>query len=57
MQYIESATRLFRMYNQLGEKAIAQIDDKDLSWQQNEDSNSISNINSSTFSNNSNITQ
>ncbi len=44
MQYIESATRLFRMYNQLGEKAIAQIDDKDLSWQQNEDSNSISNI-------------
>ena len=44
MQYIQSATRLFKMYKQLGEKSIAQIDDADLAWQQNEDSNSISNI-------------
>lgn len=44
MQYIQSATRLFKMYKQLGEKAMAQIEDADLTWQQNEDSNSISNI-------------
>ncbi len=29
------------MYKQLGEKALAQIDDKELTWQANEDSNSI----------------
>ena len=29
------------MYKQLGEKAIAQIDDKELNWQANDDSNSI----------------
>ncbi len=41
IQYLDSAKRQFMMYKQLGEKAIAQIDDKDLSWQANEDSNSI----------------
>ncbi len=29
------------MYKQLGEKAMAQIEDKDLSWHANDDSNSI----------------
>ena len=29
------------MYKQLAEKALVQIDDKDLTWQANEDSNSI----------------
>jgi Protein of unknown function (DUF1572) len=41
IQYLDSAKRQFMMYKQLGEKAIAQIDDKALSWQANEDSNSI----------------
>ena len=42
--YLDSAKRQFMMYKQLGEKAIAQIDDKDLHWQANEDSNSIATI-------------
>lgn len=41
IQYLDSARRQFILYKQLGEKALAQIDDKDLSWQANEDSNSI----------------
>ena len=41
MQYLDSAKRQFMMYKQLGEKALAQIDDKELTWQANEDSNSI----------------
>ena len=41
IQYLDSAKRLFMLYKQLGEKALAQIDDKELSWQANEDSNSI----------------
>lgn len=41
IQYLDSARRQFMMYKQLGEKALAQIDDKDLDWQANEDSNSI----------------
>ncbi len=32
------------MYKQLGEKALAQIDDQQLNWQANEDSNSIAAI-------------
>ena len=44
IKYLDSVRRLFMMYKQLGEKAIAQIDDKDLSWQANEDSNSIATI-------------
>jgi hypothetical protein len=32
------------MYKQLGEKAMAQIDDSQLNWQATEDSNSIANI-------------
>lgn len=39
--YLNSAIQLFRMYKQLGEKAIAQVDEKHLWWQANEDSNSI----------------
>ena len=40
IHYLDSAKRQFTMYKQLGEKALAQIDDKELSWQANEDSNS-----------------
>jgi hypothetical protein len=32
------------MYKQLGEKAMAQLDEQELNWQANEDSNSIANI-------------
>ena len=39
--YLDSVKRIFLLYKQLGEKAMAQVDDKELSWQQNEDSNSI----------------
>ena len=41
IHYLDSAKRQFMMYKQLGEKALAQIDDKELNWQANEDSNSI----------------
>ncbi len=44
MQYLESAIRQFMMYKQLGEKAIAQIEDKELNWQANDDSNSVAMI-------------
>ena len=44
LQYLDSAKRQFKMYKQLGEKAMAQVDDEQLNWQANEDSNSISNI-------------
>ncbi len=41
ISYLESAKRQFNMYKQLAEKAMAQIDDSELNWQANEDSNSI----------------
>jgi len=41
IQYLDSAKRQFTMYKQLAEKAMAQISDDALSWQANEDSNSI----------------
>src|SRR5271154_4210707 len=41
MQYLNSAKRQFMMYKQLGEKAMAQTEDKELYWQANENSNSI----------------
>ena len=41
IHYLDSAKRQFLMYKQLGEKAMAQIDEKELSWQANEDSNSV----------------
>jgi hypothetical protein len=44
LQYLDSAKRQFMMYKQLGEKAMAQLDDQELNWQANEDSNSIVNI-------------
>ena len=44
IHYLDSAKRQFMMYKTLGEKAIAQIDDKELNWQANEDSNSIVSI-------------
>ncbi len=44
LQYLDSAKRQFRMYKQLGEKAMAQIADGELNWQANEDSNSVAAI-------------
>lgn len=44
IQYLDSAKRQFNMYKQLGEKAMAQLDDEQLHWQANEDSNSIASI-------------
>ncbi len=44
IQYMESALRQFKMYKQLGEKAIAQMSDDSLNWQANADSNSVANI-------------
>jgi hypothetical protein len=41
IKYLDSAKRQFTMYKQLGEKAMAQIDEQGLSWQANDDSNSI----------------
>ncbi len=41
IHYLESAKRQFKMYKQLGEKAIAQMEDESLNWQANEDSNSV----------------
>jgi hypothetical protein len=41
LHYLESARRQFILYKGLGEKAIAQIEDNILSWQPNEDSNTI----------------
>jgi hypothetical protein len=41
LHYLDSAKRIFLLYKQLGEKAVAQVDDKELGWQENEDSNSI----------------
>ncbi len=41
LQYLDSAKRQFKLYKQLGEKAIAQVADAELNWQANEDSNSI----------------
>src|SRR3954468_22827061 len=43
-QYLTSAVRQFTTYKQLAEKAMLQINDDDLNWQTNEDSNSIANI-------------
>ncbi len=39
--FIESTKGIFKMYKQLGEKAMAQIDDEQISWQANDDSNSV----------------
>ena len=44
IQYLDSAKRQFMMYKQLGEKAMAQIEEKDLCWHANDDSNSINTI-------------
>ena len=41
MGYIESARGVFASYKLLGEKAMAQVSDKDLTWAANSDTNSI----------------
>lgn len=42
--FIASAQRQFKMYQSLGEKAMAQMEDEYLFWQGNDDGNSICNI-------------
>lgn len=39
--YLESVEKQFLRYKQLGEKTISQLEDQDLFWRYNEDSNSI----------------
>lgn len=39
--YLESVHKQFQYYQQLAEKAISQLDDEDLFWQYNPESNSI----------------
>jgi hypothetical protein len=41
-QFLKSAKRQFEYYQQLGEKAMEQVDDDKLFWQPNEESNSVS---------------
>lgn len=42
--YLDSVKKQFAYYKLLGEKTFAQLDEKDLFWQYNEDSNSIATI-------------
>lgn len=44
IHYLESAKRQFHKYKDAGEKAMAQVEDKELSWQANEESNSINTL-------------
>lgn len=44
INYLDSAKRQFKMYKALGEKAMLQIDDDQLNWAANEDTNSVSAI-------------
>ena len=39
--YLESVTKQFQYYKMLGDKTITQLEDKDLFWQYNAESNSI----------------
>ncbi|MEX2569653.1 MAG: DUF1572 family protein [Cyclobacteriaceae bacterium] len=42
--FLESSLKLFKFYKRLGENAMQQVPDEKLSWQYNEDSNSIATI-------------
>ena len=42
LSHLENTKSLFRYYKSLGERAIAQLDDEQIKWHQNESSNSIS---------------
>ncbi len=41
LEYIESIIKQFEYYKMLGEKTFSQLDEEDLFWKYNEDSNSI----------------
>ncbi|OJV12362.1 MAG: hypothetical protein BGO21_06340 [Dyadobacter sp. 50-39] len=43
-EYIDSVRKQFEYYKMLGEKTIAQLDDEQLFWKYNEESNSIATI-------------
>ena len=40
-EYLNSVKKQFEYYKSVGEKTIDQVDEKDLFWQYNEESNSI----------------
>jgi Protein of unknown function (DUF1572) len=42
--YLESTKKLFEYYKMLGEKTFAQLEERELFWQYNEESNSIGTI-------------
>jgi hypothetical protein len=44
LPFLKSAIRQFEYYKHLGEQAMLQVDDNHLSWQANEESNSIATI-------------
>lgn len=44
MNYVDNAKTLFNMYKQLGEKSMAQLNDEQLNWQANDNTNSIATI-------------
>ncbi len=39
--YLQNAIKLYSYYKKLGDKTFEQIEDKDISWRLNEDSNNI----------------
>jgi hypothetical protein len=41
LNFLAGTKKIFQHYKSLGEKAIAQLDDKDINWKPNEASNSI----------------
>ena len=42
--YLQSAIKQFQYYQSLGEKTMAQVNDEQLFWKPNSESNSIANI-------------
>ncbi len=44
IQYLQSAKRQFKMYKMLADKAIERLDEQEMAWQPNTESNSINTI-------------
>ncbi|MDR3680470.1 MAG: DUF1572 family protein [Flavipsychrobacter sp.] len=44
IQYLQSAKRQFKMYKMLADKAIERLDEQEMSWQPNAESNSVNTI-------------
>ncbi len=43
-EYLENITTQFKSYKEVADKTIAQLEEKDLHWKYNEESNSIAAI-------------